>query len=990
MWCIGNTKSSHRRRSLRMSMIQSAQVFSPRPSHDPRENLRVLKSPLKPFASPTKSSLLRHASHADDDDDLEEQEIVLVDGNHPRVVEEEKDLIILEDIELPDSDQTPTKSVPSHSNGRHAASRTVPSSSSQNSTSKGQATLAPPVPNNPPPQTPQRRARPTLHRAVLIRSAQRAVIRAEVEREEEEEEKEVEEFATQLNSSTSSESASEGDDDDDSEEDEEDEGVVGQAMWAKGLQAVRTKLWPFGSDPSEKDTAEVDLSDSQDDEVEELPTAGGPLRALGNFMTPQASRTSTSLAGRFSVGGAGEARRVPIEPKWRVNDIVVPSQAPTVKQETDHVDQDSTVTSMNSSGVGRGQGRATLSAEERKAIQERRRSALTTPDPFFAGQTPGLRRQPGFPASPTKTPAGSVPVSPLKTAMKQANTFEKVEEDDEEEELDTRSLMERMKETVEAMKRRRSVAPTSGDAEDKASSRKSLGLGLSPRKRTPEIGVTPEPRTPSDKDRRFSLLTPAARKEVFGWDEREVIDVDEDEELAMDVDEDPDVTMRTDTLSVIGDEGKAMAAEKEPSASQPLHNSGLPQTPRMDGMRHMFAPPKPQGTPVFSGMRDLFKPETRGLGTPVYEGLGELMAAPLDDAQDDDIPEESSSTDVADEEAEPIVATKPAASRVPVKKTQTVRISRKNPRSAASQDTPSLADDEATPGNAGTSSEQPDNDVELGETVPVVKTRTSSRKKTPEPTRKLPARSRSRSKTRTQAPEPDISDIPPVPTLKPALRRTTKAAKTAATSDESSAADAPEVVVDAPTKIGAPRGRKPATKTAAVSSTDDQAPPKPVRKGRSTRATPSPQDATEEQSAPSTEAEEQPVAAPKRKTVGTRSKVAVKQTVKEEEVDESPAETDTKRTGRTRVKAPTAIPEPKTRATRTPATRKAATPATIMSNVTDKENTPDPIDVDDDDADRSTKAKVSRTRKPAAKKVKEEVAEAPAPKTRVTRARTRT
>ncbi|KAJ7620593.1 hypothetical protein DFH06DRAFT_908187, partial [Mycena polygramma] len=34
-------------RALRLSMIASAQVFSPRPSSDPRQNLRVLQSPLR-------------------------------------------------------------------------------------------------------------------------------------------------------------------------------------------------------------------------------------------------------------------------------------------------------------------------------------------------------------------------------------------------------------------------------------------------------------------------------------------------------------------------------------------------------------------------------------------------------------------------------------------------------------------------------------------------------------------------------------------------------------------------------------------------------------------------------------------------------------------------------------------------------------------------------------------------------------------------------
>ncbi|KZS99806.1 uncharacterized protein LAESUDRAFT_667531, partial [Laetiporus sulphureus 93-53] len=42
-----NETPGRRRRALRMSMIHSAHVFTPRPSADPRANLRVLQSPLK-------------------------------------------------------------------------------------------------------------------------------------------------------------------------------------------------------------------------------------------------------------------------------------------------------------------------------------------------------------------------------------------------------------------------------------------------------------------------------------------------------------------------------------------------------------------------------------------------------------------------------------------------------------------------------------------------------------------------------------------------------------------------------------------------------------------------------------------------------------------------------------------------------------------------------------------------------------------------------
>ena len=62
-------------------MIASAHVFTPRPSSDPRENLRVLQTPLRaPFAE-------------------EAAEIVLVQSDTPRVVEEDRDLVILDEVE---------------------------------------------------------------------------------------------------------------------------------------------------------------------------------------------------------------------------------------------------------------------------------------------------------------------------------------------------------------------------------------------------------------------------------------------------------------------------------------------------------------------------------------------------------------------------------------------------------------------------------------------------------------------------------------------------------------------------------------------------------------------------------------------------------------------------------------------------------------------------------------------------------------------------
>jgi len=75
------------RRALRLSMIQTSQVFSPlRRAYAPEDQIIALKSPVKPFAS-----------HAHQEDD-----IVLIDGDveNAVVVEEEKDLIVLEEVDV--------------------------------------------------------------------------------------------------------------------------------------------------------------------------------------------------------------------------------------------------------------------------------------------------------------------------------------------------------------------------------------------------------------------------------------------------------------------------------------------------------------------------------------------------------------------------------------------------------------------------------------------------------------------------------------------------------------------------------------------------------------------------------------------------------------------------------------------------------------------------------------------------------------------------
>ena len=127
------TPAANRRKSVRMSLVQCAQVFTPAPSPYPRENLRILQSPVKLGGS--------------------DAPITLVHTDRPRVYEEEQDLVILEDTD--EKANHPPSPTPVRSQAQVAAA----------------------------PRTP-RRSMPSLHRAVLIRSAQRnAIIREESERQ---------------------------------------------------------------------------------------------------------------------------------------------------------------------------------------------------------------------------------------------------------------------------------------------------------------------------------------------------------------------------------------------------------------------------------------------------------------------------------------------------------------------------------------------------------------------------------------------------------------------------------------------------------------------------------------------------------------------------------------------------------------------------------------------------------------------------------------
>ncbi|KAI0696537.1 hypothetical protein BC835DRAFT_1405935 [Cytidiella melzeri] len=607
-----------RRRTLRMSMIQSAQVFTPRPSQDPRENLRILKTPIKtPF-----SKTDRRQSEEENED------IVLVETNHPKVLEEDRDLVILEQVTvefpIPESAQAQVQ------------------------------------------QTPQRRRvqpRASLHRAVLIRSAQRTALKIEMEREEEQEAEEVEETIQALDG------LQEADED-------EDDMEMGTPLsgWRKGLglvtgwalrqspekqeevdEVTEGYLEADEETPEETPTPEPDDDESMDieDEPEEIrehrsihtvPIKSPPRRRpLGKFTTPQASRVGPRGHVRYSVGGFTPGgihgspvapvptisaatigpRRVRVVEPWKVEDIVIPTTGEDDEEEEEYEDNDE-VREMSAHahfGTVSPSKRPQVSEEERKAIIERRRSALTAPDTFFGGQTPGSRRMSLFPSpSPMKPPVNvrSTPIpAPSFTAEESSSRLqpekEIVAERDLENEEDAQVLLARMKQMVEGVKRRQSIGPRPSVPTGMALTPKRSGFSLlapeassAPIKRI-EVGGSQEDDEPqeqegddvSDKENNVRPLEEAQQ-------DMEDLDMDAEGEL----DED---------------------CEGEAHGHNQLQRDDL-NTPSFKGVREMFAVRPQLATPRMDGVRELFR-EERIMATPAFDGLGEMLEPPAGRAE---------------------------------------------------------------------------------------------------------------------------------------------------------------------------------------------------------------------------------------------------------------------------------------------------------------------------------------------------------------------
>jgi hypothetical protein len=296
------------------------------------------------------------------------------------------------------------------------------------------------------------------------------------------------------------------------------------------------------------------------------PTTPIASRRLGQFMTPQAPQVapfapSTALRPIHTPRRAVDA--------WRVRDIVVPANPPQPEL------------------APRPSTSRKVSVEEEKQIRDRRKSAMIaslSPHKVAAAPKPS-----SAPREDDSSPAG--PSAPARRAPRESD------------ESDSGALLASMRRTVDDLRRR------------------SLGTTLTP------AGTSPR------KKGGFSIF-PAPRDEVpvmkgaldFGK-----VSEDSDSSMAVDEDEDDEASnplhslpQPPPTLPATSDKPTAAVARPPVSRLPPP-----PETPDLAPLRHMFAAPHRVGaaTPAVKSVRGLYA-QPRVPDTPSMEGMAEMLAPP--------------------------------------------------------------------------------------------------------------------------------------------------------------------------------------------------------------------------------------------------------------------------------------------------------------------------------------------------------------------------
>ena len=346
----------------------------------------------------------------------------------------------------------------------------------------------------------------------------------------------------------------------------------------------------------------------EEQEADEEQEESDVLRPLGPFMTPQPSvRASSVLSSQSGLSVQGPQRIRVMQP-WRVKDLVVlpPSTTGVKKEDPEPKGHISEEEKSVSGLVVPCQLQSIDFLLNPQAIRARRKSAFRMPDPADS-QIPGSRRMSTI-AQPPPTATPSAPLPSKKPSIKP-------DPNPPEEEEDTDVLLEKVKAKIVDLRRQQGI-----------------GLGPPPLERQ-------RSRSPTKQDAEslfWGSDSVTSTRIDQGGDEANVGTAhpqDEGEDTYNDEVEEQEVIQQTTPVK----SWKASKAKLPPKTPKMDGMRGLfadprtiPPTPAMDGIRQLFNEPVEPQTPAYGGVRDMFKTTVAPAlpGTPILEGVGDLLATP--------------------------------------------------------------------------------------------------------------------------------------------------------------------------------------------------------------------------------------------------------------------------------------------------------------------------------------------------------------------------
>jgi len=336
-------------------------------------------------------------------------------------------------------------------------------------------------------------------------------------------------------------------------------------------------------------------------------------RPLGPFMTPQPSavRASSVLSNQSGLSVQGP-QRIRVTQPWRVKDLVVPPPPVTgVKKEDpepkEHVSEEEKSVSRF---VARCHPQSIEFLSNQQVIRAKRKSAFMMPDPADS-QIPGSRRMSTILQPPPPT-APSVPPSSKKP-------FIKPDPNPPEEEEDTEVLLEKVKAKIKDLRRQQNI-----------------GLGPPPLERQRSHSPTKR-----DAESLFWGSDSVTSTRIDQVGDKGNVDMvhshpqngDEDEDMDDDEAEEREVVRQTTPVK----SRNPSRAKLPPKTPKMDGMKGLfadprvvPSTPAMGGIKQLFSEPVEPRTPAYDGVRDIFKTTAAPVvpGTPVLEGVGDLLNTP--------------------------------------------------------------------------------------------------------------------------------------------------------------------------------------------------------------------------------------------------------------------------------------------------------------------------------------------------------------------------